>query len=71
MSIKHPKVTILLLLVELGHTKHCSMYKYIVRNFLEIKMNGAVNPNTPYSPPVCSIVNEIAKYLKFSCFSPA
>ena len=28
-SIKHPKVTALLLLVQMGHTKHCSMYKYI------------------------------------------
>ena len=29
MSIKHPKVTVLLLLVQLGHTKHCSLYEYI------------------------------------------
>ena len=29
MSIKHPKVTVLLLLVQLGHTKHCSMYEHI------------------------------------------
>ena len=71
MSIKHPKVTVLLLLVQMGHTRHCSMYKYIYFEFfLEIKMSGAVNPNTPRSPPVCTMFNEIAQYLKFFMFFP-
>ena len=30
--------------------------------------SGAVNPNTPLSPPVCSMFNEIAQYLKFFMF---
>ena len=46
-----PKVTVLLLLVQLGHTKHCSLYKYIY--FVEITMSGAVNPSTPHNPPLC------------------
>ena len=28
-------------------------------NFLEIKISGAVNPNTPHSSPVCSMINVI------------
>ena len=27
-------------------------------------MSGVVNPNTPQSPPVCGMFNEIAEYLK-------
>ena len=47
------------------------MYKYIYFEFfLEIKMSGAVNPNTPRSPPVCTMFNEIAQYLKFFMFFP-
>ena len=38
---------------KLQHTKHCSMYIYLLQNFLAIKMSGAVKPNTPHSPPVC------------------
>ena len=30
--------------------------------------SGAVNRNTPHSPPVCSMFNEIAQYLKFFRF---
>ena len=30
----------------------------------------AVNPNIPYSPPVCSMFNEITQYLKFFMFFP-
>ena len=68
MSIKHPKVTVLLLLVQLGHTRDCSMYKYIYfRIFLEIKMS-AVNPNTPHSPPACTMFNEVVQYLTFFMF---
>ena len=60
MPIKHPKVTVLLLLVQLGHTKHCSMNKHIYFGiFLNIKIRGTVSPNTPHSPPVCSMINEI------------
>ena len=33
-------------------------------------MSGAVNSNTPHSPPVCIMFNEIAQYLKFFMFSP-
>ena len=29
MPFKHPKVTVLLLLVQFGHTKYYLMYKYI------------------------------------------
>ena len=43
---------------------------YLLRNFLAIKMSGAVNPNTPHSPPVCAMFNEIAQYLKFFMFFP-
>ena len=28
-------------------------------------MSGAVNPNTPHSPPVCTMFKEIAQYLEF------
>ena len=31
-------------------------------------MSGAVNPNTSYSPPVCTMFNEVAQYLKFFMF---
>ena len=34
-------------------------------DFLAIKMSGAVNPNTPHSPPVYTMFNEITQYLKF------
>ena len=27
--VYHPKVAVLLQLVQLGHTKHCAMYKFI------------------------------------------
>ena len=27
-------------------------------------MSGAVNPNTPHSPPVCIMFNDIGQYLK-------
>ena len=30
--------------------------------------SGAVNRNTPHSPPVCSMFNEIAQNLKFLMF---
>ena len=65
MSIKYPKVTVLLLLMQLGHTKHCSMYKYI---YCGIFGDCAVNPNTPHSPPVRRVFNEIAQYLRFFMF---
>ena len=61
MSIKYPKVTVLLLLVQLGHKRHISMYKYIW-NVFEIKMSGAINSNTPHSPSVCTVFNEIVQY---------
>ena len=32
--------------------------------------SGAVNPNTPHSPPTCSTFNEIAQYLRFFMFFP-
>ena len=31
---------------------------------------AAVNRNTPHSPPVCSMFNKIAQYLKFFMFFP-
>ena len=31
-------------------------------------MSGAVSPNTPYSPSVCTMFNEIVQYLKFFMF---
>ena len=31
-------------------------------------MSGAVNPNTPHSPPVCTMFNEIVQCLKFFMF---
>ena len=34
-------------------------------------MSGAVNPNTPHSPPVCSMFNEIAQFLKLFMFFPS
>ena len=41
MSIKHPKVTVLLLLVQLAHSKHCSMYKHVYfGNFCPMKCDG-------------------------------
>ena len=33
-------------------------------------MNGAVIPNTPHSPSVCTMLNEIVQYLKFFMFFP-
>ena len=45
-----------------------SVYIYLFWNFLEIKMSGAVNPNTPHSPPACSMFNEIAQCLKLFMF---
>ena len=36
-----------------------------------IKVSGAVNPNTPHSPLVCSMLNEIAKYLKLFMSLPS
>ena len=44
---------------------------YFLWNFLETEMSGAVNPNTPHSPPVCIMFNEIAQYLKFFIFFPS
>ena len=45
MSIKHPKATVLLLLVQLGADKVLfNVYIYLLLNFLEIKMSGAVDP---------------------------
>ena len=71
MSIKCPNVTVLLLLVQLGHTKHCSMYKCICFGiFLEIKISGAVNPSTSHSQPVGSMFNEIVQFLKLFMFFP-
>ena len=74
MSIKHPKVVVLLLLEQLGHTKHCSIFKYIYfgifYRLLTQNDSGAVNRNTSDSPPVCSMFNEIAQYLKFFMFFP-
>ena len=67
MSIKHPKVVVLLLLEQLGHTKHCSIFKYTL---LTKNDSGAVNRNTSDSPPVCSMFNEIAQYLEFFMFFP-
>ena len=72
MYLKRPKVTVFLLLVQLGHTKDCSMYKYSYFGVsLLIKMSGAVNPNTPHSLLVCSMLNEIAKYLKLFMSLPS
>ena len=34
-------------------------------DFLAIKMSGAVNPNTPHSPPVYTMFNKITQYLTF------
>ena len=45
-----------------------SVYIYLFWNFLEIKMSGAVNPNTPHSPPAFSMFNEIAQCLKLFMF---
>ena len=58
MSIKYPKVTVLLPLVRFGYKKHCSMYKYIW-NVFQIKTSGAINPNTLHSPTVSTVFNEI------------
>ena len=33
-------------------------------------MSGAVNPNTSRTPPVCTMFNEIAQYLKFVMLIP-
>ena len=74
MSIKHLKVAVLLQLVQLGHTKHCSIFKYIYfKNFERLLMQNdsdAVNFNSPNSPPVCSMLSEIAQYLKFFMLFP-
>ena len=74
LSIKHPQVVVLLLLVLVGHTKHYSIYKYIYfGNFWRLltkNYSGAVNPNTPHCPPVCSIFNEIVQFFNFSRFPP-
>ena len=36
MSVKHPKVAVLLQLVQLGHTKYSLMYKYIYFGILKL-----------------------------------
>ena len=36
---------------------------------MEVNISGAVNCNTPHSPPVCGMFNEMAQYLKFFMFS--
>ena len=43
---------------------------YLLENFFEIKMSGAVIPNTPHSPSVCTVFNEIVQYLNFLMFFP-
>ena len=45
-----------------------SVQIYLLWKLLEIKIIGPVNPNTPYSPPVCRMFNEIVKYLKSFIF---
>ena len=45
-----------------------SVYIYLLWNVLEIKMNGAVNPNTSHSPPACSMFSEMAQCLKLFMF---
>ena len=65
MSIKHPKVTVLMLLVHLGTQSFVQCINIFTLEFLVIKVSGAVNPNTPHSPPVCTMFNETAQYLKF------
>ena len=74
MSIKHLTINVSLLLMQLGNTKHFSMYKCIYfgifRRLLLLNYRGAVNPNTPYSPPVCSMFHKIVQYLKFLIFFP-
>ena len=37
---------------------------YLLWNVFEIKISGAVKRNTPHSPLVCSMLNEMAQYLK-------
>ena len=71
MFAMHPKVSVLLLLVQWGTegTVQC-IYIYLLWNFLGIKMSGAVNSNTPHSAPVCIMLNEIAQYLKLFMFFP-
>ena len=34
-------------------------------------MTGAVNPNNLHSPPVCTMFNKIAQYLKFFMLFPS
>ena len=74
LSIKLLKITVLMLLVQLEHSTHCSMYKYIYFRifcrFLTYSYSGAVYLNIPHSPPVCSLLSELAQYLDFPCFSP-
>ena len=54
-----------MLLVRLGHTKHCSIYVNIFTfEFFGDKNEWCSKPNTPHSPPVCTMFKEIAKYLK-------
>ena len=56
----------------IGQTKHCSMYEHIyLRIFwrlLTYSYSGAVYPNIPHSPPLCSMVNKVAQYFKFLTF---
>ena len=68
MSIKHPKITVLSWSWGTQSTVHC--INIFILEFLEIKMSGAVNPNTSHSPPVCTMFNEKAQYLKFFMLFP-
>ena len=55
MSIKHPKVTVLLLLIQFSHTKHYSMYKFIYSRIFWRLL-------TTHSPSVCSMFNDMVQY---------
>ena len=74
MSIKHAKVVVLLLLVHLGTRSTVKLLNIFTseffRNYSCKMMGGAVNRNTPRSPPVCSMFNETAQKLKFFMFFP-
>ena len=74
MSIKHPKVTVLSLLVQMGHTKHFSLcediYFKIFCRLLMKYYSDAVNPNTPHILSVCVMFIKIVQYLKLSMFYP-
>ena len=78
MSIKHTKVVALLLLVQLGHTKHCSFLNIFTSEIFRdyscksgAVVSGTVNRNTPHSIPVCSMFNEMAQNLNFFMFFPS